>query len=55
MKTIKPSSDGDMLLDTSKMTKGKREALEIAEAARQQTWEHPSFAGELFMVDSLPT
>src|SRR3954470_11631051 len=36
-------------LDTSKMTKGKAEAMEVAEAARQEHWEQPSFAAELFM------
>ena len=38
-----------MALDTSKMSKGKAEAMEIAEDSRQHAWEHPSFAGELFM------
>ena len=36
-------------IDTSKMSKGKADALEMAEDSRQTTWEHPSFAGELFM------
>jgi alkylation response protein AidB-like acyl-CoA dehydrogenase len=36
-------------MDTSKMSKGKAEAMEVAEAARQAEWEHPSFAAELFM------
>lgn len=36
-------------LDTSKMSKGKADAMEVAEESRQTTWEHPSFAGELFM------
>lgn len=40
---------GDMILDTSKMSQGKRDALEIAEAARQRGWDHPSLAGSLFM------
>lgn len=30
-------------------TSGKEEAMEIAEGARETTWEHPSFVGELFM------
>ncbi len=36
-------------LDTSKMSQGKADAMEVAEDSRQVTWEHPSFAGELFM------
>ncbi len=36
-------------IDTSNMSKGKAEAMEVAEDSRQTTWEHPSFAGELFM------
>jgi alkylation response protein AidB-like acyl-CoA dehydrogenase len=36
-------------IDTSKMSKGKADALEVAEASRQSEWEHRSFAGELFM------
>jgi alkylation response protein AidB-like acyl-CoA dehydrogenase len=36
-------------IDTSKMSRGKAEALEVAEASRETSWEHPSFAGELFM------
>ncbi len=37
------------VIDTSKMSHGKAEALEITEASRQEQWEYPSFAGELFM------
>jgi alkylation response protein AidB-like acyl-CoA dehydrogenase len=36
-------------IDTSKMSKGKADAMEVAEESRQSTWEHPSFVGELFM------
>ncbi|MGH7442451.1 MAG: acyl-CoA dehydrogenase family protein, partial [bacterium] len=36
-------------IDTSNMSKGKAEAMEVAEDSRQTAWEHPSFAGELFM------
>lgn len=36
-------------IDTSRMSRGKAEALEVAEASRQSEWEHRSFAGELFM------
>jgi len=37
------------IVDTSQMTKGKREALEMAEASRERSWKYPTFAGELFM------
>jgi alkylation response protein AidB-like acyl-CoA dehydrogenase len=30
-------------------TRGKQEAMEMAEAARETEWENPSFMGELFM------
>ncbi|MCE9625371.1 MAG: acyl-CoA dehydrogenase family protein [Deltaproteobacteria bacterium] len=30
-------------------SEGKREAMEVAEAARESDWENPSFVGELFM------
>ena len=36
-------------IDTSKMSKGKADAMEVAEDSRQTAWEHVSFAGELFM------
>jgi alkylation response protein AidB-like acyl-CoA dehydrogenase len=36
-------------IDTSKMSKGKADAMEVAEDSRQTTWELPSFSGELFM------
>ena len=39
----------ELQIDTSGMSEGKRQALEIAEAAREQTWQHPSFVGELFL------
>jgi len=35
-------------IDTSKMSEGKRQALEVTEAARETAWTHPSFAQELF-------
>ena len=35
--------------DQMKLSKGKREALEIAEDARQTQWQHPSFVADLFM------
>lgn len=37
------------LLDTSKMSKGQREAMEMAEAGRETTWNYPTFSGKLFM------
>jgi alkylation response protein AidB-like acyl-CoA dehydrogenase len=36
-------------IDTSKMSRGKADAMEVTEDSRQTSWEHPSFAGELFM------
>jgi alkylation response protein AidB-like acyl-CoA dehydrogenase len=36
-------------IDTSKMSKGKADAMEVAEDSRQTAWENPSFVGELFM------
>src|SRR5260221_11768851 len=36
-------------IDTSKMSQGKAEALEVTEDSRQASWDNPSFAGELFM------
>lgn len=41
--------EGESLIDMSEMSKGKRAALEVAEAARQQSWTHPSFGKELFL------
>ena len=41
--------DSELKIDTSKMSEGKRQALEVAEAARETAWEHPSFVGQLFM------
>ena len=35
-------------IDTSNMTEGQRQALEVTEAAREAVWENPSFALELF-------
>jgi len=37
------------VIDTSKMSEGKRAALEITESSRETTWEYPTFAGQLFM------
>jgi len=41
--------DNEMIIDTSKMSEGKRDALEIAEAARPKDWRLPSFGSEMFM------
>ncbi len=41
--------EAELQIDTSGMSEGKRQALEVAEAAREQTWQHPSFVGELFL------
>lgn len=43
------NEENEMIIDTSKMSAGKADALEVAEAARQTKWEHPSFGSELFM------
>ena len=37
------------VIDTTWMSAGKREALEITEASREGHWEYPTFAGALFM------
>jgi alkylation response protein AidB-like acyl-CoA dehydrogenase len=36
-------------IDTSKMSQGKADALQVTEDNRETEWNHPSFAGELFM------
>ena len=46
---IKEPKDSEVSIDTSKMSEGKRAALELSEAARDTKWEHASFVGELFM------
>ncbi|MBI4604389.1 MAG: acyl-CoA dehydrogenase family protein [Planctomycetes bacterium] len=42
------TEEHDLQIDTSKMSEGKRQALEVTEAAREATWQHPSFVLELF-------
>ncbi len=37
------------VIDTSGMSQGKRDALELTEASREGHWEYPTFAGALFM------
>jgi alkylation response protein AidB-like acyl-CoA dehydrogenase len=39
------------VIDTTGMSKGKREALELTEASREGHWTYPTFAGALFMGD----
>ena len=43
--------DEEMVFDTSKMTEGQQQAMEVAEAARETEWSRPSFASKLFMGD----
>ena len=38
-----------VIIDTTGMSKGKRDALEMTEASREGHWEYPTFAGALFM------
>ncbi len=46
----KPSEhEEELLIDTSKMTEGQKEAMIVAESARQKESKHPSFAKQLFM------
>lgn len=37
------------IIDTSKMTKGQREALELTEASRESEYSYPTFAGQIYM------
>lgn len=41
--------DGELLIDTSKMSEDKRQAMEVAESARELDWTKPSFGSRLFM------
>jgi len=43
------SSEAEDLIDTSKMSKGKQQALELTESSRDNTRLRDSFAGQLFM------
>jgi len=45
----KPESPDQPIVDTSKMSEGKRAALELTESARDSLWQYPTFAGRLFM------
>jgi hypothetical protein len=42
-------SDHGPVIDTSGMSRGKAEALELTEASREGHWEYPTVAGALFM------
>ena len=54
VKTEQSVQDADATtIDMSKMSEGKRAALELAEASRETTWESESFAGQIFL-GSLP-
>ena len=39
----------EIKIDTSKMSKEKADAMMVAESAREDKWENPSFAGGIFM------
>jgi len=41
--------DDELAIDTSKMSASKRQAMELAESAREQQPTHPSFGQQLFM------
>ena len=41
--------EAEMLIDTSKMNRGQREALEVTEAARESELKNSGFASQLFM------
>ena len=40
-----------MIIDTSKMNEGKRDALEVAEAAREIHWRLPSFGTKMVLAE----
>src|SRR5499425_1526093 len=47
--SAKPKKPAATIIDTSKMAKGQREALELAEAARDPLEDRGSFASNLFV------
>src|SRR2546428_14195264 len=47
--SAKPEKPAPAMIDTSKMAKGQREALELAEAARDPLEDRGSFASNLFV------
>jgi alkylation response protein AidB-like acyl-CoA dehydrogenase len=42
-------TESDLLLDTSQMSAGQRQAMELAETSRADSWDYPTFAGQLFL------
>src|SRR5256714_9085867 len=46
---VKPEKPAASVIDTSKMSKGQREALELAEASRDPLDDRGSFASNLFI------
>src|SRR5262252_1682867 len=47
--SAKPETPSASVIDTSKMSKGQREALELAEASRDPLDDRGSFASNLFI------
>ncbi len=43
------NDEAEMLIDTSKMSVDKRQAMEVAESAREFDWVKPSFGSRMFM------
>ena len=39
----------NVIIDEKNRNKEEIEAMEVAEASREQTWDHPSFVADLFM------
>lgn len=44
-----PPQEEELVMDTSKMNEGERQAMEMAEAAREKHWAKDSFVAQLFM------
>ena len=42
-------TEDDTPIDMSKMSEGKRAAMELAESSRESSWESDSFVGEIFL------
>lgn len=45
----KDNHDEEVIVDTSKMSKGQQAALEMTESAREKEWQYPSFGSQMFM------
>lgn len=45
----KSDDESSFIVDSASGNKDKQQALEVTEEARQKTYEHPSFVGQLFM------